>query len=230
MCHNVLNKFLELISEEIEMKFGLHFSQNRFKDLKRCLISAANLKDIDLDLYIELFLSKQLSDEDYKDLANCLTIGETYFFRDKKMFDVLRKTVIPNIIDSKRESKTITFWSSGCSTGEEAYSIAILMKELMLDFNKWNINIIGTDINLNSLSKAKEAIYGEWSFRETDVSFKNKYFDIIKSNRYKLKDEIKKCVKFNYLNLADEMYTIDNKLIKEVDIILCILVKSKQKK
>lgn len=221
MCHNVLNKFLELISEEIEMKFGLHFSQNRFKDLKRCLISAANLKDIDLDLYIELFLSKQLSDEDYKDLANCLTIGETYFFRDKKMFDVLRKTVIPNIIDSKRESKTITFWSSGCSTGEEAYSIAILMKELMLDFNKWNINIIGTDINLNSLSKAKEAIYGEWSFRETDVSFKNKYFDIIKSNRYKLKDEIKKCVKFNYLNLADEMYTIDNKLIKEVDIILC---------
>ena len=221
MCHNVSNKFLELVSEEIEAKFGLHFSENRFKDLKKCLINAANLKDIDLNLYIELFLSKQLSIEDYKELANCLTIGETYFFRDKKLFDVLRKNIIPNIIDSKRLNKTIAFWSSGCSTGEEAYSIAILMKELLVDFNQWNIKILATDINLNSLSKAKEAIYGEWSFRETDISFKNKYFDMIEPNRYKLKEEIKKCVEFSYLNLADEIYTIDNNFIKDVDIIFC---------
>lgn len=221
MCHNISNKLLEFISEEIELKFGLHFSENRFKDLKRCLVSAANLKDIDLDLYIELFLSKKLSIDDYKELANCLTIGETYFFRDKKLFDELRKNIIPNMIEMKRRNKTITFWSAGCSTGEEAYSIAILMKELLLDFNQWNIKIIATDINLNSLSRAKDAIYGEWSFRETDVDFKNKYFDLVESNKYKLKEEIKKCVEFNYLNLADEVYFIDNKIIKEVDIIFC---------
>jgi len=221
MCNNISNKFLKTVSEEIELKFGLYFSEHRFKDLKRCLINAANLKRIDLDLYIELFLSKRLSIQDYKELANCLTIGETYFFRDKKLFDVLRKNIIPNIIYSKRENKTITFWSSGCSTGEEAYSIAILMKELLLDFNQWNINIIATDINLNSLSKAREAIYGEWSFRETDISFKNKYFDMIEPNQYKLKEEIKKSVTFTYLNLADEIYAIDNNLIQDVDIIFC---------
>jgi len=221
MCNNISNKFLKTVSEEIELKFGLYFSEHRFKDLKRCLINAANLKCIDLDLYIELFLSKRLSIQDYKELANCLTIGETYFFRDKKLFDVLRKNIIPNIIYSKRENKTITFWSSGCSTGEEAYSIAILMKELLLDFNQWNINIIATDINLNSLSKAREAIYGEWSFRETDISFKNKYFDMIEPNQYKLKEEIKKSVTFTYLNLADEIYAIDNNLIQDVDIIFC---------
>lgn len=221
MCHSISNKFLELISEEIEVKFGLHFSENRFKDLKRCLINAANLKNINLDSYIELFLSRQLSSEDYKELANCLTIGETYFFRDKKLFDVLRKNILPNIINSKRGNKKIIFWSSGCSTGEEAYSIAILMKELLVDFNQWNVNIIATDINLNSLSKAREAIYGEWSFRETDISFKNKYFHMIEPNRYKLKEEIKKCVKFNYLNLADEIYSVENTLIKDADIIFC---------
>ena len=221
MCNNISNKFLKTVSEEIELKFGLYFSEHRFKDLKRCLINAANLKRIDLDLYIELFLSKRLSIQDYKELANCLTIGETYFFRDKKLFDVLRKNIIPNIIYSKRENKTITFWSSGCSTGEEAYSIAILMKELLLDFNQWNINIIATDINLNSLSKAKTAIYGEWSFRETDISFKDKYFDMIEHNQYKLKEEIKKSVTFTYLNLADETYAIDNNLIQDVDIIFC---------
>lgn len=221
MCNNISNEFLKIVSEEIELKFGLYFSEHRFKDLKRCLINAANLKCIDLDLYIELFLSKRLSIEDYNELANCLTIGETYFFRDKKLFDVLRKNIIPNIIYSKRDNKTITFWSSGCSTGEEAYSIAILMKELLVDFNQWNINIIATDINLNSLSKAKKAIYGEWSFRETDISFKNQYFDMIEPNQYKLKEEIKKSVTFTYLNLADEIYAIDNKLIQDVDIIFC---------
>jgi chemotaxis protein methyltransferase CheR len=221
MRNNISNKFLKMVSEEIELKFGLYFSEHRFKDLKRCLINAANLKGIDLELYIELFLSKLLSIEDCKELANCLTIGETYFFRDKKLFDVLRNNVIPNIIYSKRDKKTITFWSSGCSTGEEAYSIAILMKELLMDFNQWNINIIATDINLNSLSKAREAIYGEWSFRETDLSFKNQYFDMIEPNQYKLKEEIKKSVTFTYLNLADEIYAIDNNIIQEVDIIFC---------
>lgn len=221
MCHNISNKLLECISEEIELKFGLRFSENRFKDLKRCLVSASNLKDIDLDLYIELLISKKLSVEDYKELANCLTIGETYFFRDKKLFSELRKNIIPNMIGMKRINKTVTIWSAGCSTGEEAYSIAILMKELLPDFNQWNIKIIATDINLNSLSRAKDAIYGEWSFRETDIDFKNKYFDLVESNRYRLKEEIKKCVQFYYLNLADEVYAIDNNLIKEVDIIFC---------
>lgn len=221
MCHNISNKLLECIGEEIELKFGLRFSENRFKDLKRCLVNAANLKDIDLDLYIDLLISKKLSVEDYKELANCLTIGETYFFRDKKLFNELRKNIIPNMIGMKRINKTVTIWSAGCSTGEEAYSIAILMKELLPDFNQWNIKIIATDINLNSLSRAKDAIYGEWSFRETDIDFKNKYFDLVESNRYKLKEEIKKCVQFCYLNLADEVYAIDNNLIKEVDIIFC---------
>lgn len=221
MCNNISNKFLKTVSEEIELKFGLYFSEHRLKDLKRCLIDAANLKGLGVDLYIELFLSKFLSIEDYKELANCLTIGETYFFRDKKLFNVLRKNVIPNIIHSKRDNKTITFWSSGCSTGEEAYSIAILMKELLLDFNQWNINIIATDINLISLSKAREAVYGEWSFRENDIKFKDKYFDLIEPNQYKLKEEIKKSVTFSYLNLADEIYAIDNNLIQEVDVIFC---------
>ena len=90
-----------------------------------------------------------------------------------------------------------------------------------MDFNQWNINIIATDINLNSLSKAREAIYGEWSFRETDISFKNQYFDMIEPNQYKLKEEIKKSVTFTYLNLADEIYSIDNNLIQDVDIIFC---------
>lgn len=221
MSSDISNEILKIVSKEIELKYGLYFSESRLKDLKRCLISAANLKDIDLNSYIELFLEKSLSIEDSNKLVNFLTIGETYFFRDKKLFNVLRANIIPNIIKSKMHNKTITFWSSGCSTGEEAYSIAILLKELLIDFNEWNIKIIATDINSNSLMKARKAIYGEWSFRETDIGFKSKYFDMIESNHYKLKDEIKKIVTFSYLNLADEIYSVDSKLIQDVDIIFC---------
>jgi len=221
MSNNSSNELLKIVSKEIEFKFGLYFSENRLKDLKRCLINAAKLKNIDISSYIELFLTNSLSMEDCNKLANFLTIGETYFFRDEKLFIVLRTNIIPNIIQSKINNKTITFWSSGCSTGEEAYSIAIIMKELLIDFNQWNIQIIATDINSNSLIKARDAIYGEWSFRETDIKFKNQYFDMVEPNQYKLKEEIKKCVTFSYLNLADEVYAIGNKLIKDVDIIFC---------
>lgn len=221
MYNNISDEVLKTVSKEIELKYGLYFSEGRFKDLKRCLIKAATLKNIDLNSYIELFLSNSLLIEDYNKLANVLTIGETYFFRDKKLFDVLRTNIIPNIIEEKRHNKTIIFWSSGCSTGEEAYSIAILLKELLIDFNEWNIKIIATDINSNSLMKARKAIYGEWSFRETDINFKGKYFEMVEPNQYKLKEEIKKCVTFSYLNLADKIYTIDNKLIQNVDIIFC---------
>ena len=221
MCNNISDEVLKTVSKEIELKYGLYFSEGRFKDLKRCLIKAATLKNIDLNSYTELFLENSLLIEDCNKLANFLTIGETYFFRDKKLFDVLRTNIIPNIIEEKRHNKTIIFWSSGCSTGEEAYSIAILLKELLIDFNEWNIKIIATDINSNSLMKARKAIYGEWSFRETDISFKGKYFEMVEPNQYKLKEEIKKCVTFSYLNLADKIYTIDNKLIQNVDIIFC---------
>lgn len=221
MYNDISNETLQIISNEVRQKFGLHFPEYRFKDLVRGLINAGNLKGIDLNSYIKLFVSKLLSTDDLDELGNCLTVGETYFFRDKKLFEVLRKNVIPNIIHSKRDSKKITIWSSGCSTGEEAYSIAILMKELLVDFSSWNINIIATDINLNSLRKAKQATYGEWSFRENDDTFKKRYFDMLEPKQYKLKDEIKKNVTFSYLNLVSEVYAIDSKLLQDVDILFC---------
>jgi chemotaxis protein methyltransferase CheR len=221
MCNHISEEILKELSLEVQLRFGLYFPVNRFSDFTRCIINAANLKGVEIDKYTKLFLEKKLSSEDYKELANCLTIGETYFFRDKRLFDTLRENIIPKVIESKRQSKKITIWSSGCSTGEEPYTIAILLKEILLDYDKWDINIIATDININSLQKAKEAVYGEWSFRETDINFKNRYFDIVEDNRYKLKEDIKKSVKFSYLNLAENFLRVDNINAGEVDIVFC---------
>jgi chemotaxis protein methyltransferase CheR len=221
MCNHISEEILKELSIEVGLRFGLYFPINRFSDFTRGLINAANLKGVDIEKYIELFLEKKLSSEDYKALANCLTIGETYFFRDKRLFQTLRWNIIPKLIEAKMESKKITIWSSGCSTGEEPYSIAILMKETLSDYEKWDINIIATDININSLEKAKAATYGEWSFRETDINFKNRYFDKLSNNRYQLKEHIRRSVKFFYLNLAEDFLCTDKFNVGQVDIVFC---------
>ncbi|WML37606.1 CheR family methyltransferase [Clostridium sp. OS1-26] len=222
MNDNIPNTVIENISNFIEKKFGLYFSKERFKDLMRGISCAAKQKDIDLEKYIDLILENRISEEDIKILASCLTIGETYFFRDKSLFEIMKQKILPDIINSrKNSSKSLKIWSAGCSSGEEAYSIAILVKELIPDYENWNIDIIATDINYRSLGKAREGIYGEWSFRGVDSNLKNKYFDKVEDIRYKLKDSIMELVKFHSLNLADPNYIVDGKIINNVDIIFC---------
>lgn len=222
MNDNISNIVIENISNFIEEKLGLHFSKERFKDLIRGVSCAAKQKDIALDKYIDLILENKMSEEDIKILASCLTIGETYFFRDKSLFEIMKQKILPDIINSRKNfSKSLKIWSAGCSSGEEAYSIAILAKELIPEYENWNINIIATDINYKSLDKAKEGIYGEWSFRGVDPNLKNKYFDKFENTQYKLKDSIMKLVKFHSLNLADSNYIADGKIINNVDIIFC---------
>lgn len=219
---NISKNVLEQINNFIETKFGLYFSEERLNNLKRAVINASSQKDIDSDEYISRLLSSQLSEEDLINLANCLTIGETYFLRDRKLFDIMRQKILPDIIDiRKHTSKKIKIWSAGCSSGEEAYSMATLIKELIPDYEEWDIRIIGTDINQNSLNKARKAVYSEWSFRGVDLNFKNKYFDRVDGTYYKLKEDVAKFVDFYTLNLADDTYKIDNKIINNVDILLC---------
>ncbi|WFD11282.1 CheR family methyltransferase [Tepidibacter hydrothermalis] len=222
MVNNISKSSLNNINNFIETRFGLHFTEKRFNDLIRSISNAAKQKNIGLEEYINLILSNKLSKEDLKNLVNCLTIGETYFFRDKKLFDVMRQRILPDIInDRKYSSKSLKIWSAGCSSGEEAYSIAILVKELIPDYEEWDIEIIATDINHSSLSKAKKGIYSEWSFRGVDLSIKNKYFIRMDDMSYKLKDDILKLVKFYSLNLADSNYILDGKIMNNSDIVFC---------
>ena len=178
MKNNISQNNVEHINNFIEAKFGLYFPKERFNDLMRSLSNASKQKGIDVEKYINLIILNKLSAQDLTDLATFLTIGETYFFRDKKLFEIMKQKIIPYIINSRRySSRSLKIWSAGCSSGEEAYSIAILVKELIPDYENWDIKIIATDINQNSLSKARKAIYSEWSFRGVDSNFKDKYFD-----------------------------------------------------
>lgn len=211
------------VSAVIADTMGLHFPQERWADLQRGLAGAAKEWGFD-DIAdgARWLLSASLGHPQLEVLAAHLTIGETYFFRDPKMFESLAARVLPGIIDSRRgRNQTLRFWSAGCCTGEEAYSLAILLHQILPDLVDWKVTILGTDINPRFLEKAVAGSYGEWSFRGVRTGLKEVYFTPGGSGRYDVKPEIKEMVRYGSLNLAEEVYPSLATGTNAMDLILC---------
>lgn len=169
---------------------------------------------------------RYLAQKEWQALANAITNGESFFFRDRGQFELLKETILPQIIEGKRSQRvsgktqflTLKIWSAGCSTGEEAYSLAMLVGELISDVAQWHIAIIGTDLNQEFLQKATKGVYKEWSFRQTDPLFKEKYF-IKQRDGWLVKPHLQSMVTFYQDNLLETKkishYTYD------IDLVLC---------
>lgn len=176
-----------------------------------------SLKIANSEEYYQLLKSQTAAGKsEWEKLIINLTTTETYFFRDRGQINLLQNVLLPESIAQKRlsKSKTLRLWSAGCSTGEEPYSLAILVRELIPDWQDWKIFILGTDINEVVLEKAEKGIYSSWSFRQLDSSRKNLYFEKIKGE-WKIDDEIRKMVKFCKHNLVQDDFP-DN-----LDLIVC---------
>lgn len=156
--------------------------------------------------YVHLLKSNK---NKYEEFINYLTINVSEFFRNTKQWEVLENEVIPYLHD--KFSKNIKIWSAACSTGDEPYSLAMLLSKFM---PLSRINIIATDIDLQILAKAKEGIYNEKSVAGVPTDLKNKYFKK-DGQSYKISDEIKKCITFRQHNLLKDTYP------ENMDLIVC---------
>jgi chemotaxis protein methyltransferase CheR len=206
----------------ISSLMGLYFSESRMGDLERCIGLAA--KDFGFESaeeFIGWLRSTPLKKEHIERLASHLTVGETYFFRDASSIDALEQKILPELIESRQASKRIRVWSAGCSTGEEAYTIAILLSRLLPDIKNWNVNILATDINARALKKASEGVYTAWSFRGTPEWLRDRYFRRSAEGAYRIDPAIQKMVSFGYLNLAEDIYPSLLNNTNGVDIIFC---------
>jgi chemotaxis protein methyltransferase CheR len=155
-------------------------------------------------------------------LATHLTIGETYFFREHQTLQALTDSILPDLIKSRRGGdQRLRIWSAACCSGEEAYSLAILLHRLLPDLEEWQITIIATDINPHFLKKAAAGIYSKWSFRGAPAWLKGRYFKVRADGCYALVPEIKKLVTFQTLNLAEDGYSSATAGISDMDIVFC---------
>jgi chemotaxis protein methyltransferase CheR len=214
---------LSKISELIAERTGLHFPVSRLHDLERGICSAAREFGFkDAESCIRWLLASPLSKTQIEILASHLTVGETYFFREKKSFEMLERNVLPELIHSRQgNEKNLRIWSAGCCTGEEPYSIAILLSKMIPDIKDWNITILATDINPRFLQKASVGSYNEWSFRDTPGAIKERYFKRTKEGRFEILPHIKKLVNFFYLNLMEDSYPSLLNNTNAMDIIFC---------
>ena len=219
LTDTVLSRLSSLVSE----KLGLHFPEKRWPDLERGIAAAA--RDLGLANATECALwlaSTSFSRSQAETLAANLTVGETYFFREKRSFEVLENEVLPELIRLRQNTNMrLRVWSAGCCSGEEPYSVAILLSRLLPNISDWNITILATDINPRALKRAVEGEYGEWSFRDTPDWIRRRYFTKTAAGKWKISDEIKKLVTFSYLNLVEDVYPSIINQTNAMDVVFC---------
>ncbi|MEX2117316.1 MAG: CheR family methyltransferase [Bacteroidota bacterium] len=210
------------ISEFVAEHLALNFPKERWNDLERTITAAATEFGYpEVETFIQRIISSPMTHEHMDILTTHLTTNETYFWREPETFEALEQAILPELIRSRQEQKRIRIWSAGCSTGEEPYSIAIALHRAIPQMEDWDIAILATDINPRILQKTTAGLFGQWSFRNSPRWLRENYFAPKEKDMFEILPEIKRMVKFEYLNLADDVFPSSRNNTNAMDIILC---------
>lgn len=197
----------ESFKEKILKKTGINLSLYKEKQMKRRIESLATKNGYsDLNVY---FGAIDKDAELFKEFINYMTINVSEFYRNPEQWKIVQNEIFPALIKKKG---TIKIWSAACSTGEEPYTITMILSQL-LPLNK--ISIIATDIDKEAMAKAQTGIYSENSLKNVPSNIASKYFTKITDKTFSISDEIKKCVTFKQHNL------LKDKFIDNCDLIVC---------
>lgn len=130
-----------------------------------------------------------------------LLISETSFFRDRYPFEALQNSVLPALIQSRSTYRSINIWSAGCSTGQEPYSIALLIRESFPELSTWTLRLIASDFSKRSLNRAQQGVYTNLEIsRGLTPAMRDRYFHQV-GHSWQINDEIRQMVEFQHLNL-----------------------------
>ncbi|HEX4076165.1 MAG TPA: protein-glutamate O-methyltransferase CheR [Candidatus Acidoferrales bacterium] len=172
--------------------------------------------------YWDQLTARASREDELRHLLNEVTIGETCLFRSQPQLDALRKVILPEFVGEKVKQvvKRLRMWSAGCSTGEEAYTLAMNMIEEGESgvLKGWTVEIVATDLNDHSVETAKAGIYGDYALRNTSDHFKRKYFLPVEGKKLQVRPEVRKLVTFSRLNLKDDTKMV---FMKGMDVIFC---------
>lgn len=168
--------------------------------------------------YYHFLKYNRKSDQELMDIMDILTTNETYFFREAFQLKAFTDEIVPELLQRKTSgsNRSLRIWSAGCSTGEEAYTIAMLLHGID-GLRNWKIEIIGTDISQRVLQHARRAVYGKSAFRATDEKYVKRFF-VEQDDGFKVCDEIRDLVTISHLNLFDSNRMV---MLGKMDLIFC---------
>ncbi len=219
ISETVLQRFSEFVVE----RTGLHFPPPRWPELLRGLEgTAADLGYVDVETCARMLMDAALDRRRLDTLGHHLTVGETYFFRDPAVWTALEAEILPALIAARRAThRHLRIWCAGCSTGEEVYSIAILLARLLPDLASWNVAVLGTDIDTAALACAEQGVYREWSFRGVSDGLRQMHFEVAGRGRFRVKETGRCLPRFAYLNLVDDVYPSVTNGTNAMDVLFC---------
>ena len=201
---------------------GIHLNESKAYLIKARLGDL--IKEYKCSSYKELCIkAKTNSNKNIENrIIDAISTNETLFFRDKGPFEVLQHKILPDLIDRRTEKSSgmlpipIRIWSAACSTGQEVYSIAIVLKELLPDLNKYNVKLFGTDISDSAIGQASYGTYNKFEIERGLSKYKLQKYFIPNGGNWKISDEIRTMVSFAKRNILKPLASLG-----KVDIIFC---------
>lgn len=208
-----------LLRDFVYQHCGLHFTEDSKYLLEKRLgkrLQHHRMKNFK-DYYYLLRYGRQ-KEEELNEVIDALTTNETYFFREDFQLKTFTREILPEIRERKARDgdRRLRIWSAGCSTGEEPYTIAMLLLDIP-GFADWQVDIIGTDISHKVLQTARKGVYGGASFRSTDPAVQQRFFTEV-DGKHRITDSARKLVTISHLNLFD---TPRVALLGKMDVIFC---------
>lgn len=212
---------IDALLATIEERTGTQLKDTRL-DRAHHLLSELE-KQMPVELLFRKLVEADLASPLWQRIIQAVTVGETYFFRNQIQFNALRDLILPPIITQRRaqNQRYLRLWSAGCATGEEPYSLAMLLRDLIPDWREWSLFILATDINLAMLASASQGQYRATSFRsETPPDIQLRYFQM-KEGLFNLDPTVRQMVTFRQHNLIDGRYPALETFTINHDVILC---------
>lgn len=220
-------EFVEITDEEFGRLSDLVYNSigiNLTKE-KRALLAGRLqkiLRKLKLDSFNEYYkyLTNDKSGEALSELANTISTNHTFFGRENEHFEYFKSVALQAAIEraKKQNKRELRIWSAGCSTGEEPYTLVMLMKEIMgMDYSNWDAGVLATDISQKALDIAKAGIYPNEKLINFNPVLKNKYFKKTATNGWEIKNEIREQVIFRRFNLMSPTFPFK----KPFDVIFC---------
>ncbi|HEY1269970.1 MAG TPA: CheR family methyltransferase [Candidatus Binatia bacterium] len=214
---------LPRLRDLLEAKTGLYISDEKLSRLKEALEQLRSIDGAAPGAIIGAIETGGDDGERYlQRLVAAVATNETYFFRTTAHFTALKDYLLPELIERKKAlgAQTLTIWSAGCSTGEEAYSIAILLLDHFPEILSWRINILATDIDLDALEVARGGIYRPWSFRGVAPELIRKYWRPLDGDSRRVDERVRGLITFREHNLNTDPYpSVDG--VSGIDVIFC---------
>ncbi len=206
MNQGLSSRQFEALRDLIHHSLGLQFDDAKVDFLEKRIdkrLAVLGMEGVDDYLFHLRFLDHD--GVEMQALANLVTTNETYMFREFEQLQAFADFCLPEVLERKEQlhDRTLRVWSAGCSSGEEAYTLAIILREVMHDADSWDIRILASDVDEERLRMAEAAVYGSYALREVPEEYAERHLTAAGGGTFRVRPETAKLVELRHINLHD---------------------------